>query len=214
MVAGFAAVSLAKLGLPLGVRAAAECGLIPKEDDSCIQVRAHLCGRDGNVWLCATATALGQVHQTQGIVEMLEPMSVELARTQLPKAEATRGCPGDLVVFDDRPACSEGASLPVDICLRGKRLAVSLDCDGHVLLDDATAATRRIRAPRTPLLQAGFVEVTAELARASLSTDGSPGSDGVLLRIGDSDWAEGALAAHEEHLAVQITRILTKTRAG
>jgi hypothetical protein len=139
---------------------------------------------------------------------MLAPLSVELARTRLTMAEALGGRPGDLVVFDDRPACQAAASLPVDLCCRGRRLHVRLDCDGRVRMEDAMAATRRIRSPRTPLLQAGSVEVTAELARAASR------SDSVLLRIGDSDWAEGALAAHEDHLAVRITRILTKTGAG
>jgi hypothetical protein len=208
MVAGLAAVSLAKLGLPLGVRAAAERHLFPMEDALCIQVWAHLCGMDGHAWLCAAATALGRAHHPPGIVEMLSPLSVELARTQLTMAEALGARPRDLVVFDDWPACQAAASLPVDLCCRGRRLHVRLDCDGRVRMDDAMAATRRIRSPRTPLVQAGFVEITAELARTASR------SDGVLLRIGDSDWAEGSLAAHEEHLAVRITRILTRTGAG
>jgi hypothetical protein len=215
MVGGLAAVSLAKLGLPLGVAAERSPTPIPAEEGVCIHVVANCQGMDGHAWLCATASALRRAWRTLGIVEMLAPVSVEMARTQLPTAEALACSPGDSVVFDETPACPAAASLSADIRCRGKCLSLRLDRDGRVRFDDATAATRRIRSPRKPILQAGFVEVTAELAGIpTSSTTATRNSDAVLLRIGQSDWAEGLLGEQEDRLAVRISRILTKACLG
>jgi hypothetical protein len=212
MVAGLVAVSLAKSGLPLGVRVVAERSYLPMEDALCIHVRADLAGMDGHAWLCATATAWGRALHSLGLAQGLGPLRLELARTQLPRAEALSGRAQDLVVFDDSPACPQAAPLSVDICCLSKRLPARLERNGCVRSDDAVAATRRIRLPRKPIAQANFVEVTAELARPCPSAP--TGSDGVILRIGEADWAEGLPATHEDRLAVRIVRILTKMPAG
>lgn len=216
MLAGLAARSLAKSRFPFGIRASAGVGLPRMEDALCIRVGAQLNGSSGQAWLCASGATVRRAWMLGISSATLASPRMELAQTQLTRAEAMAACPEDLVVFDDSPAPPTSAPLSVQIRFRSKCLPARLDRDGRVRTEEA--ATRRVRPAAThSLLPADFVEVTAEIARtadASTTADPRAGADWVLLRTGESDWAEGVLTAYRDRLAVRISRILTRPCAG
>lgn len=207
IVAGLVALLFGRLGIPCGIRATSPCSPPQVKDALFVEVRAHVQGSDGQAWLCAGPAAVGRVWQMAGTAGPSATLRVELARTELAEADAVTACPRDLVVFDDRRACLMSEPLLVDLCYRGRVLPVSLDGSGSVRMDDASA--RNLSSSRAS--PGGSVVITAEIVRkrrSSFATVEDPAFSAVLLRIGESDWAEGVLVAHEGCLAVQITRML------
>jgi hypothetical protein len=118
-------------------------------------------------------------------------------------------------VFEETAVLSSSSTWPLQVCCRGRRAAAVLGPDGRVWADEQAAATTRIAAGQRACSSAGeCVEVTAEIAHAAAEdlpdrpSARSARGDGILLRVGESDWAEGALCEAAERLAVRITRTL------
>lgn len=209
MLAGLAALLFARLGIHCGVRAVAPCGLPQAKGALFVQVRAQVQGSDGQAWLCTGPAAVGRVWQMAGGEGPSVPLRVELARTQLAKSDAVSARPRDVVVFDDCPACLMSEPLAVDICYRGRVLPVCLDGSGSVRMNDVSP--RGLSSTGPTLLPEGFFVVAAEIARkkpSSPATAQAPSRDAIILRIGETDWAEGTLVAYEGCWAVQISRVL------
>lgn len=217
VVGGLAAAALAKLGFPLGVGVVSEPGPGPMGDALCVRVFSRVHGSEGQVWLCANATALSRAWQTLRMPAAPPILRIALARTQLSKAEVMAACTGDWVVFDESPACQPSSAWSVEVGCGGKSILVRMESDGQVHVDDREASTCRMRRLSEAGVSSGKVEVSAEIARApssSSSASADPRGDGILLRVGESDWAEGSLAVRDDRQAVRITRILRKMPAG
>jgi hypothetical protein len=216
ILGGVCAASLAKLGLSAGVHIAATDADAIGPDVIGVQISADLGGEKGQAWLCTAAASVELCWKTSrrwGGAETTR-LRLELARTDLAKTEALAASEGDTVVFEETSALSPLSSWPVQVCYGAKRMDAKLAPDGRVLMDDQTSATSRIRRRISSRSLADPVEITAEIAHrvaaeADLTrTDSLLGSrgDGILLRIGDTDWAEGSLADVDGRLAVLITR--------
>ena len=217
MLGGFAASVLAKLGLSLGIRVEKGARAAPLAMDLCVRVLARLGAAEGQAWLCANQASLGSVLGMLGRGPGASVVRLELARTGLSEAAAVAAAIGDLVVFEESPALSASSPWAIAICCNERGLTGCLDPDGRVRADDRAARTPCLRGADRSSPPAGVVTITAEIAhRGELSRDSlpSPRGDGVLLRIGEVDWAEGALAEHAGWVAVRITRLLKKVCAG
>jgi hypothetical protein len=213
LLAGLLATSLAKLELSIGVQVGAtEVGDVGREG-LCVQVSVSLPGEEGRVWLCTNAAALERCWRVSRLSQKSPPtaLRLELARTDLHKDEVLATSDGDVVVFDESSALSPSSPWPLQVCYGDRRIAVRLDPDGSVHRDEQFSVTSRIRRPG--MAGDGRVEIIAEMAHpgawqeepSSVRSGGPPG-DGVLLRMGDVDWAEGRLCEMDGRLAVRITR--------
>ena len=210
MLGGLLVTSLANLGLFLGVQISGTAAPEIASDAMCVQVSACLAGEQGQAWLCATAACLERCWKTSRLWAEDLPMilRLELARTDLPKAEAMAASDGDVVVFDETPALSPSSSWPLVLCYGSRRIDVRLAPDGRVQMDDQTAATSHIWRGGPNASLADRVEIAAEIARPIADSVVSARSDWILLRMGDADWAAGRLCGVDGRLAVRITRRL------
>lgn len=212
VVGGFAAASLAKLGLSVGLLV--DNAAVPTTRSEVVYIRAlvDLASVVGQVWLCATAEGVAGWWPTSRLSLAPMPLRLELARTRISKGEVVAAAIGDLVVFDETEALSPSSSWGLDVCLGVSRVRVRLALDGAVLTDDDTAATSPIRRPRNSGTASEPAEITAEIARSNGPTaEPSPNrrDNGVILCVDRSDWAEGMLAEHDGRLAVRLTRMTT-----
>lgn len=212
ILAGLVAGCAARLGLPLGIAAAA--ATVAEGDPERLLVRAsvRLGSAAGRAWLYVTAAAvlrgyaLSRSPSTCGTSGLLR---LELAETTLEQAQASSASPGDLVLFDETSALNEASPWSVAVCYADRRAPVWLASDGAVRIDEESRDLR----PRSATAEAfaGMVWITAELAASSAAPasdrHGARG-DAIVLRMGETDWAEGRLGEAEGRLAVRITRRL------
>jgi hypothetical protein len=217
ILGGVVAGAFGKLGLACGVHLAGAEAYEVGPDTVALDVSVRLDGVGGRVWLCATPPALVRSWEAAERSSGSGPavLQIELARTRLPRSEAATALQGDIVVFEETAALSSSSSWPLQVCYRGRRVSVLLGCDGRVWADERTATTGRMAVGRRARASAGArVEVTAEIAHAIAAdlpdgqSAGSVRGDGILLRMGESDWAEGVLSEVAGRLAVLITRTL------
>jgi hypothetical protein len=217
VVGGLAAALLAKLGLSVGIQVEKAAAPPARSEVVCIRTLVGLPSVEGQAWLCATVDGMEGWWRMSRV--SLAPMilRLELARTRLPRTEVMAAACGDLVVFDEIAALSASSTWALALCLGGRRVHVRLDPEGAVLAGEATDTTRRIRAPSNAGATGEAVEITAEIAWSGDSAADAlprPRGSGVLMSVGESDWAEGALAEHDGRLAVRLTRMTKSTAAG
>jgi hypothetical protein len=217
MLGGLAAGALAKLGLACAIQVASTQTDQIAPDAVALDVWAKVGGETGQVLLCATPAALVRCWEGALLSSGSTPavLQLELARTNLPRSEAPGASEGDIVVFDETPALSSSSSWPVQLHYRGRQASAALGPDGRVYAGDQTAATPLATIARRPSMTAGGdAEITAEIAHAAATDSpargpaGSARGDGILLRMDETDWAEGALCEVAGRLAVRITRTL------
>jgi hypothetical protein len=217
IVGGLVAGALGKLGLGCGVHLAwtEACEVGP--DAVALDLWASLDSEGGRIWLCATPSALWRSCEGAALSSGSSPavLQLELARTRLARSDVLTAAEGDIVVFEETAVLSSSSTWTLQVCCRGRRTSAVLDPDGSVWADEQAATTIRIVAGQGVCSSAGeCVEVTAEIAHAAAEDQPdrpsarSARGDGILLRVGESDWAEGALCEAGGRLAVRITRTL------
>jgi hypothetical protein len=218
ILGGIVASALGKLGLSFAICLDQAHGNALAGDAIALAVTAELGGASGQVWLCASPASLGGCWETSsrrsGIPTAV--LRIELARTRLPEADVSGATIDDVVVFEETAALASSSSWAVQLRYHGRRAEATLNPDGRVRGESRTGPTARMTRGRMPPTDSHEVEIAAELARAVPCTNArpqedlvtSPRGDGVLLRVGESDWAEGALCEHSGRLAVRITRKL------
>jgi hypothetical protein len=212
MLGGLAAAALVKLGLACGIEVSPTEALEIAPDAIGLCVSASVDGEQGQVWLCAAPTALGRAWEGVSSEWAPAPLRLELARTSISRSEAAAASEGDVVVFDETAGLSSSSSWPLQLCCSGRLVYAVLSADGRVSADERTTGPAVARHASTG--DGDYVDVTAEIAHAAAldSPDGysalSPRGDGALLRMGETDWAEGALCEVAGSLAVRITRTL------
>jgi len=218
------------LCLPPEARLCADGGQSSLKGPIPIAVSLRLRGVTGRAWVCASGDFLTKCLTLESPALAQAEFQVELACTSVLVSEMAAAKEGDAVVFDGATALSATTPWPVQI-RRGKiAIPASLRPDGTLAIasgasDSAVKAERSSwRAPTISdsatgaTKKASCVEMTAEIARlrgaalARIILGKHPldigRSSPVLLRVDETPWAEGEVAAIEGELAVRITRRL------
>ena len=226
----------AHLGLMLDVRLQVNESQASPSDAIVVEVSLGLRGVAGRAWLCASDEFLTKILTTRTPSPGQSPVMIrlELGRTRVPVSELAAAREGDAVVFDGVAALPAADPWPVQIRRGEVVVPACLRPDGAVAFaggdaDDKVCgtATKDERSPARPptrpdLAKAGAmtdfcVEIAAEIRRlqgealAGLLC-GTPlargRGDAILLRVDDTPWAEGEIAAIDGDFAVRITRRL------
>jgi len=227
---GVVAAVLSGMACPPDVRLHGGAGQFSPTEAIVVELSLGLRGAAGRAWLCAEAEFLARTLASSA--RMLATVSLELGRTAVPVSELAEAGEGDAVVFDGTAALSSAEPWPIQIRRGDVVLPALLRPDGAIGLSSIRAderdygtLTRVERGPsrtaascnQAAASDADRVEIVAELGRVEVAElarllfgaplDGSR-SDRILLRLDDTAWAEGEIAAIDGELAVRIRRKL------
>lgn len=222
LLAGLVVVASSRLGLCLGIDAKANAASPSQLDRQglCLRLSMAIAEHEGLVWLHASqscverclrnAPAWARIASTQ--------LRFELARTEVPRADALAAAVGDVVAFDETRAISAASPLALSLGhgQSQKRVGVVLGSDGCFRPDprgDPTVpldASAGECAERTQVVAevGGWREAAAEPGTSA--ADPSPLTCArILLRLGEVDWAEGQPCDLAGRLGVRLTRKLS-----
>jgi hypothetical protein len=228
---GLAALS-ARLGFLPALRVCAGEPPALGSDALLIEVSIGLREVLGHAWLCASIEFLAEILTARAPTSeaLVAKFTLELGRTNLTVSELAEANEGDLVVFDGVPALSEYDPWPLQIRRGEAAVTASLRPDGVLVVagEDvgyqepgitikAEGRLGRRFGPHERVEANANVEVAAEIgslhgAALAALLRGLPHDFGrshpILMRRNGTAWAEGAILAVDNALAVRIRRKL------